>query len=279
MVDRSTFSDRDPFAKDRNTSSYSYSYSTNTQPITEEKVHTTTISPRPEYRTTSYHEERTTGPIHTYTEYDSRNPDRCKLFENRPPLKSNTETHSWKTNTSGPTFSTKVTTFESGPHTYSRTYGEPMPSDFGLNKPIGLDMPTSRLISPNGGTTTSVNTKQSVKSSSNGNVAVVETAPDGKFVVLENTHGLRNEDIGGWKLKQFVDGRLHVVYTFPKATTVRPYARLKIWSCKEGSVNAHIGELICDDVDLFGVGQTVRTVLYDLKMEEKAEHTAKNTNS
>lgn len=58
--------------------------------------------------------------------------------------------------------------------------------------------------------------------------AFQETSPDGKFVVLENTHRAKEEPIGGWKLKRKIDGKRELIYTFPAEFILRPGKSVKV---------------------------------------------------
>lgn len=48
--------------------------------------------------------------------------------------------------------------------------------------------------------------RQSYQRSAKGNVSILETSPEGKYIVLENTHRSKEENIGEWKLKRRIDG-------------------------------------------------------------------------
>jgi intermediate filament protein if len=55
-----------------------------------------------------------------------------------------------------------------------------------------------------------------------------ETNPEGKFIVLENTHRSKEEPIGEWKLKRKIDGKKEIVYTMPKDFVLRPGKNVKV---------------------------------------------------
>jgi hypothetical protein len=48
--------------------------------------------------------------------------------------------------------------------------------------------------------------RQSYQRSAKGNISILETSPEGKYIVLENTHRSKEENIGEWKLKRRIDG-------------------------------------------------------------------------
>lgn len=58
--------------------------------------------------------------------------------------------------------------------------------------------------------------RTSYSRSAKGNVSIQETSPEGKFIVLENTHRNKEEPVGEWKLKRKIDGKREIVYTIPK---------------------------------------------------------------
>lgn len=70
--------------------------------------------------------------------------------------------------------------------------------------------------------------RQSYQRSAKGNISIAETSPDGKYIVLENTHRAKEENIGGWKLKRKIDGKREIVYTLPPDFILRPGKTLKV---------------------------------------------------
>ena len=59
-------------------------------------------------------------------------------------------------------------------------------------------------------------------------MSILEASPDGKYIVLENTHRSKEEPIGEWKLKRRVDGRRDIVFTFPRDFLLRPGKTIKV---------------------------------------------------
>uniref|UniRef100_A0A915PZQ1 IF rod domain-containing protein n=1 Tax=Setaria digitata TaxID=48799 RepID=A0A915PZQ1_9BILA len=108
--------------------------------------------------------------------------------------------------------------------------------------------------------------------SAKGNVSIQETSPDGKFIVLENTHRSKEEPIGEWKLKRKIDGKREIVYTLPKDFVLKPSKTVKIWSRGQGGIHAPPEQLIFDAEESFGVGSNVQTILYNKEGEERATH-------
>uniref|UniRef100_A0A1I8B688 LTD domain-containing protein n=1 Tax=Meloidogyne hapla TaxID=6305 RepID=A0A1I8B688_MELHA len=108
--------------------------------------------------------------------------------------------------------------------------------------------------------------RQSYQRSAKGNVSILEASPEGKYIVLENTHRSKEENIGEWKLKRRID----VVYTLPHNFVLRPMARLKIWARNQGGLHAPPDQLVYDGEESFGVGSNVHTILYNKEGEERA---------
>lgn len=91
---------------------------------------------------------------------------------------------------------------------------------------------------------------QSYSRSAKGNVSVQEVSPEGKFVVLENTHRAKEENIGEWKLKRRIDGKREIVYTFPKDFVLRPGKTVRIWARGQGGVHVSFGGVCSDKFQL-----------------------------
>jgi len=115
-------------------------------------------------------------------------------------------------------------------------------------------------------------TRTSFQRSAKGNVSINETAPDGAFIVLENTHRSKEEMIGEWKLKRKLDGKKEVVYALPKDFVLKPSAHLKVWAKGAGGKHNPPNELVMDAEDSWGVGGNVQTLLYNKAGEERATH-------
>ncbi|CAI2357844.1 unnamed protein product [Caenorhabditis sp. 36 PRJEB53466] len=113
--------------------------------------------------------------------------------------------------------------------------------------------------------------RTSYQRSAKGNVAIHETSPDGKFVVLENTHRGKEEPLGDWKLKRKIDGKREIVFTFPSDFVLHPLKTVKIFARGQGASNPP-DALVFEGDDTFGVGANVQTILYNNKGEERATH-------
>lgn len=94
-----------------------------------------------------------------------------------------------------------------------------------------------------------------------------ETSPEGKFIVLENTHRAKEENIGEWKLKRKIDGKREIVYTIPKDFILLPMGTLKIWARNQGGFHNPPEQLIFEGEETFGVGSNVQTILYNREGE------------
>lgn len=114
-------------------------------------------------------------------------------------------------------------------------------------------------------------TRTSYQRSAKGNVSITECSPDGKFIVLENTHRSKDEVLDEWKLKRKLDGKREIVFTFPAKFTLKGGKSVKVWAKNQGP-NDPPNELVLDSEENWGVGQNVQTILYNKEGEEKATH-------
>ncbi|VDM24024.1 unnamed protein product [Toxocara canis] len=110
--------------------------------------------------------------------------------------------------------------------------------------------------------------RTSFQRSAKGNVSIQETAPDGRFVVLENTHRSKEEHIGEWKLKRKIDGKREIVYTFPRDYILYPGKSVKIWARGQGGIHSPPEQLVFDMEDSFGSGSNVQTILFNREGED-----------
>ncbi|KAK6041413.1 intermediate filament tail domain protein [Cooperia oncophora] len=115
--------------------------------------------------------------------------------------------------------------------------------------------------------------------SAKGNVSIQDPSPDGKYVVLENTHRSKEEPIGEWKLKRKIDGKREIVYTFPSDFVLRGGKAVKIWARGQGGVHNPPESLVFDSEESFGVGSNVQTILYNKEGEERATHIQRQSQS
>lgn len=115
-------------------------------------------------------------------------------------------------------------------------------------------------------------TRSSFQRSAKGNVSIAECSPDGKFIVIENTHRSKDESLDDWKLKRKIDGKREIVYNFPPKFTIRAGRFVKIWTRGHGASHNPPDQIVFDQEDSWGVGQNVQTILYNRDGEEKATH-------
>uniref|UniRef100_A0A1I7S9G9 IF rod domain-containing protein n=1 Tax=Bursaphelenchus xylophilus TaxID=6326 RepID=A0A1I7S9G9_BURXY len=111
--------------------------------------------------------------------------------------------------------------------------------------------------------------RHSYQRSAKGNVSIYEANPEGRFIILENTHRAREEHIGEWKLKRRIDNRRDIVYTFPRDFVLRPGKSVKIWARNQG-IHSPPEQLVFDAEESFGSGTNVQTILYNTQGEERA---------
>ncbi|KIH46138.1 muscle cell intermediate filament protein OV71 family protein [Ancylostoma duodenale] len=120
--------------------------------------------------------------------------------------------------------------------------------------------------------------RQSFQRSAKGNVSIHEASPDGKFIVLQNTHRAKDESIGEWKLKRRIDGKREIVYSLPKDFVLRAGKSVKIFARNQG-VSSPPDQLVYDGEDTFGSGNSVQTILFNREGEERATHIQRQSNA
>jgi len=118
-----------------------------------------------------------------------------------------------------------------------------------------------------------MSTRTTFQRSAKGNVTIAECDPDGKFIVLENSHRSKEENVGEWKLRRKLDGRKELVYTFPPNIVVKPGKTTKVWARDQGGYSNPPFDLVFTEENTWGVGNTVQTVLVNRDGEERATHT------
>jgi len=115
-------------------------------------------------------------------------------------------------------------------------------------------------------------TRTSFQRSAKGNISIAECNPEGKFIILENTHRSKDEELGAWKLKRKIDGKREIVFTIPEKFSLKAGKSLKIWAKNQGGTHTPPDSLILEAEDSWGVGQNVQTILYNKENEERATH-------
>lgn len=118
-----------------------------------------------------------------------------------------------------------------------------------------------------------VSTRTTFQRSAKGNVTIAECDPDGKFIILENSHRSKDENIGDWKLKRKIDGKREIIYTFPPSVVIKPGKVVKVWARDQGGRNDPPDHLIFDGEHSWGTGANIQTILLNKDAEERATHT------
>ncbi|CDW59793.1 muscle cell intermediate filament protein OV71 [Trichuris trichiura] len=106
-----------------------------------------------------------------------------------------------------------------------------------------------------------MSTRTTFQRSAKGNVTISECDLDGKFIILENTHRSKEENVGEWKLKRRIDGKREIVYTLPQGIVLKPGKSCKIWANDQGGSSHPPSELICTSESSWGSGSNVHTFL------------------
>ncbi|CAJ0938057.1 unnamed protein product, partial [Mesorhabditis belari] len=95
--------------------------------------------------------------------------------------------------------------------------------------------------------------RQSFQRSAKGNVSIHEASPDGKYIVLQNTHRAKDEGIGEWKLKRKIDGKKEIVYTLPVNFVLRAGKQVKIFAKNQAFpprlINSSLMERILSELE------------------------------
>ncbi|XP_064616944.1 intermediate filament protein A-like [Liolophura sinensis] len=108
-----------------------------------------------------------------------------------------------------------------------------------------------------------------VQRSSRGPVGFSETAPDGRYVVVENTGSLKTGKVmqlTGWKVRRIMADNSQLEYTFDECE-LPPGGSVKIWA-RDGRAKRGPKDK-CTNFDNWGVGNNT-TYLYDTDGGEKA---------
>ncbi|GMT36943.1 hypothetical protein PFISCL1PPCAC_28240, partial [Pristionchus fissidentatus] len=121
-------------------------------------------------------------------------------------------------------------------------------------------------------------TRTSFQRSAKGNVSIHETSPDGKYIVIENTHRSKDEPIGDWKLKRKIDGKKEIVFTFPAEFVLRPGKNVKVFAHGAG-ISSPPDSLVIESEDSWGIGHNVHTILFNSAGEERATHIQRSSHS
>jgi intermediate filament protein if len=119
-----------------------------------------------------------------------------------------------------------------------------------------------------------MSSKTTFQRSAKGPVSISECSPDGKVIILENTS--RNKDINmtGWVLKRRVDNKEELTYKFPANLVLKSNKTVRIWARGHGKENQPT-DLVNSNVDNWGMGVNVVTIVLNDVGDEKATHLQK----
>ncbi|KIH48156.1 intermediate filament tail domain protein [Ancylostoma duodenale] len=97
--------------------------------------------------------------------------------------------------------------------------------------------------------------------SAQGNVSILDVAPDGSSITIENTSVSHDEMIGEWRLRSFGGGR-DVSFNFPRGFVLTPKSKVTVYARGKG-VYAPPHSLVFEAEDSFATGGDVHTYLYN----------------
>ena len=119
-----------------------------------------------------------------------------------------------------------------------------------------------------------MSSKTTFQRSAKGPVSISECSPDGKVIILENTS--RNKDITmtNWVLKRRVDSKEEINYKFPGNLVLKANKMVRIWARGHGKENLPT-DLVNKDVENWGMGVNVVTIVLNDVGDEKATHLQK----
>jgi len=122
--------------------------------------------------------------------------------------------------------------------------------------------------------TAEMSSKTTFQRSAKGPVSISECSPDGKVIILENTS--RNKDINmtNWVLKRRVDSKEELTFKFPPNLVLKANKLIRIWARGHGKENIP-NDLVNKDVENWGMGVNVVTIVLNDVGDEKATHLQK----
>uniref|UniRef100_A0A1I7SW94 Intermediate filament tail domain protein n=1 Tax=Bursaphelenchus xylophilus TaxID=6326 RepID=A0A1I7SW94_BURXY len=120
-----------------------------------------------------------------------------------------------------------------------------------------------------------VQTKTTFQRSAKGNITIAECDPNGKFLVLENTHRSKDEDISGCKVIRKLDNRQTITYTIPPNVILKAGRTTKIFARNQGGFHNPPESLVLDSENTWGIGANVVTQFINKEGEERATHNQK----
>ncbi|CAF0704106.1 unnamed protein product [Brachionus calyciflorus] len=123
-------------------------------------------------------------------------------------------------------------------------------------------------------TSSEMSSKTTFQRSAKGPVSIAECSPDGKVIILENTS--RNKDITmtNWVLKRRVDSKEEITFKFPPNLVLKANKTVRVWARGHGKENLPT-DLVNKDIENWGIGVNVVTIVLNDVGDEKATHLQK----
>lgn len=153
---------------------------------------------------------------------------------------------------------------------FSPSYYQPAPSRSPPSFSPNAKAPT---INPS-----EMSSKTTYQRSAKGPVSISECSPDGKVIVLENTSRNKDVDLSDWRIRRKVDNKSEIFFKLPPNLILKATKTVRIWSRGNGKDN-YPNEVVNWDLDSWGMGVNVHTVLLNDQNEEKATHLQKTVYS
>ncbi|KAE9414090.1 hypothetical protein Angca_003638, partial [Angiostrongylus cantonensis] len=104
--------------------------------------------------------------------------------------------------------------------------------------------------------------------SAQGNISIADVAPDGSFIIVENTSVSHDEKIGEWKLRSSSTGR-DISFIFPKDFVLTPKSKVTVYARGKG-LYAPPHSLVFEAEESFATGGDVHVYLYNEENQERA---------
>ena len=92
---------------------------------------------------------------------------------------------------------------------------------------------------------------------------------------FENTSKNKDISLGNWEIKRRVDGNEEITYTFPEELVIKPNKIVRIWSKNVSPTELLPSDLINSNIETWGVGEYVITIILNEMGNEKATHLQK----
>ena len=117
--------------------------------------------------------------------------------------------------------------------------------------------------------------KTTFQRSAKGPISICECSPDGKVIIVENTSKNKDISLSKWEIKRRVDGNEEITYTFPDGLVLKPSKIVRVWSRNVMPTDLLPSDLINEDIETWGVGEYVITIILNEAGNEKATHLQK----